>query len=141
MMLDEADPRGGEEEEGEDAASQQDEGQEEPPQVDVDQILEQEPKTIEPPPLPGSSEQRSDKGAQDQHTVGQKRSMPGHFSERQKLLDPRIKEFQDCEIQPLWHVYLAKKAASVVAQKAAHEAKLAWSTACMKYQGDCCKRN
>ena len=46
MMLDEADPRGGEEEEGEDAASQQDEGQEEPPQVDVDQILEQETKTI-----------------------------------------------------------------------------------------------
>ena len=135
VLLDEAEERERETREAENSASQiedvPDDQQEQP--LDVDNILRQDQVHTPVPPLPGSSEQRSTKAAAVEPTVGQKRAKPVHFADREHL-EPLFKEFKDSEIEPLWHAYLIKKAAKVVAEKEAMEAEQVWSEACMKFQ-------
>mgnify|MGYP004067977833 CR=1 FL=1 len=52
-----------------------------------------------------------------------------------------MKVLKECKIEPLWYMYLAKKAAKLHAEKEAMEAKMAWSAACIKYQDICCRDN
>ena len=95
----------------------------------------------EPPPLPGSSDQRSETGVTARPTVGQKRPKPNHFFERDQIDQHQMKVLKECKIEPLWYMYLAKKAAKLHAEKEAMEAKMAWSAACIKYQDICCRDN